>query len=297
MRWANRLAALAANRRVAGRSGTAPGGERGLLYIATGPAYVAEAIVSARSVKTVWPDIPIALFADAPPAADCFDEVELVQGFGDIRDKARFIPASPFERTVFLDTDTYCCAAFPEMFDLLDRFDLAAAYADGRFTTQRDPATGVRSAVKPDGIPDSFPELNAGVIAFRRSAAVDQVFRRWFAHETALRDGPLAVPRDQPPLRAALYESRLQIGILPSEYNFRLGCPGFACTTIKIIHGRWAYAPIADTPLATFQALDRTFNRNAGPRVFVPRLGMIYGHGPFAHAPADPERRVTLVAS
>jgi hypothetical protein len=42
------------------------------------------------------------------------------------------------------------------------------------------------------------------------------------------------------------------------------------------------------------RALDRTFNVNHGPRAFVPALGMIYGHGPLAHSPANPDRVVTL---
>jgi len=45
---------------------------------------------------------------------------------------------SPFNRTVFLDTDTQVCSEFFELFDLLDRFDLAVAHAPWRI-----PATDV----------------------------------------------------------------------------------------------------------------------------------------------------------
>jgi hypothetical protein len=269
------------------------GFERGIFYIATGPSYVAEAVGSAQSVREVWPDIPLALVADAAPPAGYFDHFEVVEAERSSRDKPRLIGRSPFERTIFLDTDTYCCAPLPELFDQLDRFEFLAAFEDGRFSTQVDPATGEEQFVKSRGIPDSFPELNAGVMAFRRSPATTSLFERWIVeYDKMLKE--LSDHHDQPSLRSVLYRSKLRFGVLPSEYNFRLGCPGFARTQIKIIHGRWTYQAIAPTRRETLQALDRTFNTNHGPRVFVPALGIIWGHGPLAHSPADPERILTL---
>jgi hypothetical protein len=273
------------------------GFERGILYIASGPSYLAEAVGAARSVREVWPDIPLALVADEPPPAGCFDHVEIVAAERSSRDKPRLIGHSPFERTIFLDADTYCCAPFPELFEQLDRFELLAAFDDCRFSTQIDPATGEERFVKVPGIPDSFPEPNTGVMAFRRDAAVAVLFERWLAEYDGVLNGPLSDHHDQPSFRAAVYRSGVRFGVLPSEYNFRLGCPGAARTKIKIIHGRWAYEPIAPTRAATMQALDRTFNIHHGPRAFVPALGMVYGHGPLAHSPAHPERIVTLAAA
>jgi hypothetical protein len=267
--------------------------ERGILYIATGPSYLAEAVGSAQSVREVWPDIPLAIIADGAPPADCFDHVEIVEAERSSRDKPRLIGRSPFERTIYLDADTYCCAPLPELFDQLDRFEFLAAFDDCRFSTQVDPATGEERFVKVPGIPDSFPELNAGVMAFRRGPATASLFERWIVeYDYVLKE--LLDHHDQPSLRSAVYRSNLRFGVLPSEYNFRLGCPGFARTQIKIIHGRWTYQAIAPTRRETLQALDRTFNIHHGPRAFVPALGMIYGHGPLAHSPADPERIVTL---
>lgn len=269
--------------------------DRGILYIATGPSFVAEALQSARSIKAVWSDIPLALITDTPPEADCFAHVEIVPARRNSSDKPRYMANSPFERTVYLDADTYCCAPFPELFDLLDRFDIAAAYDDGRFTERTDPASGEQHFIKVPGIPDCFPELNSGVIAYRHWPAVDALLKRWAADYEEGRDGPLLDHRDQPSFRAALYNSQVRLGVLPAEYNFRLVCPGFARNAIKIIHGRWNYEPIRDNPTETLQALDRAFNATHGPRVFVPALGMIYGHGPYAHVPQEPERVVKLI--
>jgi hypothetical protein len=41
--------------------------ERGILYIATGPSFLIEAVGSAQSVRAAWPDISLALIADAAP--------------------------------------------------------------------------------------------------------------------------------------------------------------------------------------------------------------------------------------
>jgi hypothetical protein len=269
--------------------------ERGILYVATGSTYLAEAVGSAESVRKVWPDIALALVTDTPPPPGCFEHVEIVEAERSSRDKPRLMGRSPFEQTIFLDADTYCCAPFPELFDQLDRFDLLAAFDDCRFTTQVDPDTGRENFVKVPGIPDSFPELNTGVMAFRRSAGVLALLERWLIEYDKVLNGPLADHHDQPAFRAGIYRSKVRFGTLPSEYNFRLNCPGAARTQIKIIHGRWTYPPIAATRLETLQALDRAFNANYGPRAFVPLLGMIYGHGPLAHLPADPDRVVTLI--
>jgi len=269
------------------------GFERGILYIATGPSFVAEAVGSAESVRAVWPDMPLALITDTPPPGGCFDHVEIVAAERNSRDKPCLMGRSPFERTIFLDADTYCCAPFPELFDQLDRFELLAAHEDGRFSTKFDPDTGEEYFVKVPGIPESFPELNTGVMAFRRTPATVALFDNWIVeYDKALSE--LSDHHDQPSFRAAIYRSEVLFAVLPSEYNFRLGCPGKARTQIKVIHGRWTYDPIAPTRAETMRALDRTFNVNHGPRAFVPALGMIYGHGPLAHSPANPDRVVTL---
>jgi hypothetical protein len=271
------------------------GFERGILYIATGPSFLTEAIGAAQSVRAAWPDIPLALITDAAPPPGCFDHVEIVEAERNSRDKPRLIGRSPFERTIFLDADTYCCAPFPELFDQLDRFELLAAHEDGRFSTKFNPDTGEEYFVKVPGIPDSFPELNTGVMAFRRSPATMALFDNWIVeYDKSLNE--LSDHHDQPSFRAAIYRSEVLLAVLPSEYNFRLSCPGSARAQIKIIHGRWTYEPIAPTRAATLKALDRTFNDSIGPRAFVPLLGVVHGHGPLAHSPADPDRLLTLGA-
>lgn len=271
--------------------------ERGILYIATGVSFIDEAVLSAESVKAAWPSIPLALITDSPPAKHCFDHIITVPAEQSSRDKPRYMALSPFERTLFLDADTYCCAEFSEIFDLLNRHELVAAYEDCRFTERLDLTSGAVSFVKAPNVPDALPELNTGVIAFRRTPAVLALLQQWLVEYDRGLATELLDYHDQPSFRSVVYRSNLRVGILPSEYNFRLSCPGFARTQIKLVHGRWTYEAIADTRGETMQKVAQALNSSNGPRVFVPFLGMIHGHGPHAHAPAEPERRLTLVAT
>jgi hypothetical protein len=265
---------------------------RGILYLASGARFRAEAVLSARSVKAAWPDVPIAIITDDRVEADCFDRVEIVPAENDNLIKVRYLAQSPFDRTILLDADTYCLHPFPEVFDLLDRFDLAAAHEAGRFATRW--ADGREVFIRAPDVPECLPELNSGVVAFRRQANVLALFERWLVLAEQARAAPVPHTQDQPAFRRALYESDVRVAVLPPEYNFRFICPGFARGLIKLIHGRWTYGPIGDSREEEIATLARTFNANLGPRVFVHAFGMICGHGPFAIAYDDPERTCEL---
>src|SRR5262245_17176068 len=103
---------------------------RGIIYSATGERFVAEAVNSARSSLRFNP-VPHLIFCDAVPAQK-IEGVKFVpsEPCGDpFRDKIHSIRRLPFDQTIFLDTDTYVTANIDELFDLLNRFDVAAAHA------------------------------------------------------------------------------------------------------------------------------------------------------------------------
>ena len=64
-------------------------------------------------------------------------------------------------------------------------------------------------------MPNAFPQINGGVLAYRRNDRVDAFFARV---ERELAADP-ALDRDQPVLRELLYGSDLRLAILPPEYN------------------------------------------------------------------------------
>ncbi len=106
---------------------------RGVVYVATGEKFVTEALISVRSVKKQMPGLPIALFTDLqdlvghPPEG--VDAVfHLTQVTNSCLDKMYPLVDSPYDRTLFLDTDTYLCDRVDELFDVLDHYDIAAAH-------------------------------------------------------------------------------------------------------------------------------------------------------------------------
>ena len=217
--------------------------DRGVIYIATGPAHVAEALTSAASVKRHMPDLPITLFSDrgcADPNIDRVIRIEPDPSRPSSATKHTHIGASPYRESLYLDSDTYMCGKLDDLFTLLETFDLAAAHAP------------MRAMHEIDAVPDCFPEFNCGVILFRRSAAVDALFSQWAdafarnldllqrdqirwlhpAHERAHALG------DQGAFREALYRSPVRFATLPPEYNCRFSVPGFVDGPVKILHGR-----------------------------------------------------------
>ena len=129
---------------------------RGILYVASGEKFQNEAIISARSIKAVWPNVPLAIITDHPIDVDIFDVVQIGSMQGNNIDKVRHISLSPFQRTILLDTDTYCLHPFPEIFDLLDHFQIAAPMDNGRFSERWDPSAKTHVFIHPDGLPDVF---------------------------------------------------------------------------------------------------------------------------------------------
>ncbi|MCB1089149.1 MAG: hypothetical protein KDM63_19085, partial [Verrucomicrobiae bacterium] len=187
--------------------------ESGILYIALGGPYLEEARRSAESVKASNPGLPIALITDQPLAPDgTFDVVlqhEAYQPSGDERYLARdrgayfvkILPLlrSPFEKTVFLDTDTWVAGSLAPVFDLIDRFEVLVTPChithDYAFEIKEEP---FRS------IPEAFGYFNTGFFAFRKSEGAEALIREW--QRLYLTEVSKFTVNDQPALRLALFQ-------------------------------------------------------------------------------------------
>jgi hypothetical protein len=117
--------------------------QKGILYVATGARYVEEARSSARSVRACNPGLPICLVTDQSiePDAD-FDIVRDVHetpsgtaagpenylALDRVAYYRKILPlvGSPFEKTLFLDTDTWVGDSLEDLFTLLDSFVLSS---------------------------------------------------------------------------------------------------------------------------------------------------------------------------
>lgn len=225
----------------------------GFVYVATGAAYVAEACASARSLRTRMPQARVALITDLPPPDDRLFTQILVRTDVCHRPIDKLLCwEAPFERCVFLDSDTHVSGDLSDLFSLLDTFDLAVAPETLR---------GLHYTLP--GVPGAFSEFNTGVIAFRRNAAVADFFRSWRTdYETLLADRDFV--SDQPSFRWSAFRSTLRIAPLPSEFHFIALTPNYAMWQVRLVHGR-------KNPAALAEAM----NRRLGARAYVPGLGAI----------------------
>lgn len=189
---------------------------------------------SVESVKRHMPDIPITLFTDYKGIESILNddtimnnisvtEIELPRlGFAD---KITSMIHTPYEYTLYVDTDTYFCDSILEVFPMLDRFNLAAC------------ATPLRAG-KYKNVPECFQMLNAGIIFFKKTLDVSSFLVDWFTSYTSelLIDSKCT---DQIVMRKMLYDSGLKFVILPPEYNYRFPFKYTAHGKVKILHGRY----------------------------------------------------------
>jgi hypothetical protein len=188
---------------------------KGILYITAGTEFTKAALRSARTVREVMPELPIHLFHDGDSSA-LLNEAASISFFTSAvienphrRSKIDYLPLSPFEQTLYLDSDTELAAPIDDVFELLNRFDVALAHAHRRNTKQTEAVWNVE-------IPQAFPQFNGGVIAYRKTDAVLQFLNDW-------RDAfhQANIKKDQVTLRELLWSGDLRIATLPPEYNIR----------------------------------------------------------------------------
>lgn len=186
---------------------------RGVVYVAFGDKYVAEAVHSAHSLRQHSPGIPTLLFTDRAPAGAPFDEVRIAQ-IDHIRAKVDLLPESPFDETLYLDSDTRVVRDISDIFDVLARFDVAMTYDFGRKRL-----TMASRVPEYAAIPYAFGEFNGGVVLFRRSDAALRFLRRWQELFHQYKDKTSGW--DQATLRVAAWQSDARIMVLPPEFNIR----------------------------------------------------------------------------
>jgi hypothetical protein len=232
--------------------------EAGLLYIATGQRFLAEAEMSARSAKLAMPDIPIVLASDCKSDSAHFDmQIKIENPAYSFIDKILALKKTPFDKTIYLDADTFVLSDVTDLFNLLNRFDLAAAFEPGRFLDQIG------------GIPACFSELNTGVILYKSVDAVFQTIDEWYKLYAEEIEGMRAIGKkawhDQYSFTKAIFERNISFYVLPPEYNARILLPMQASGEVKIVHSRLKNPPSYATQLYCLnagKASVRLFNPN-----------------------------------
>lgn len=130
--------------------------------------------------------------------------------------KPRYISESPFDRTLFLDTDTVIARDVRPIFGLLDWYDMAIRFQGPQLNA--------------DGGLKFHSQCNSGVVLFRKSEAVNRMFEAWrklYLEQREksgpnTRDGDPRGVHNQRSLSIALAKSAIRVAHLESHLNFTL---------------------------------------------------------------------------
>lgn len=225
-----------------------------VVYVVVGEKYRKEAELSLQSLKQ-HNAVTVCLVTDKRPESKLWDEVIVLENPSfSIRDKLQ-MQLCEAEKCIFIDSDTYLADNILDIFDLLDRFEIVA---------RQD---GVRRFYKLENVPDSFPELNTGVLAFRKNERVKDFFNLW-EHYFNLYEPEMGREMDQRSFRKAAFESDIQLFVLPMEYNLMNITMGPASVKVKVLHGR---------PFEQLVEMEKEINQKTMiDRVFIPEVGVIY---------------------
>jgi hypothetical protein len=178
----------------------------GVIFATTGKNYTELAARAAQSVKDNCPGLEVDLFTDQPADMPVFDRIHQLDDPWR-RSKIDAMMLSRFDKTLYLDADLFVIADIRDVFEVLDRFDIAMVHDPIR--------NGERCNVFwRKQLPNGFPQFNSGVVAYRRSPEVIDLIKNWSA---VVRENDF--DRDQPVLRELVWDSDLRVATLPTEYN------------------------------------------------------------------------------
>lgn len=188
----------------------------GFIYIASNNVggikendYISEAIFSAKSLKKYNPKVNITLITDKKIDNKIFDNI-IIEKLS-LRCKQYFLfDKTPYEKNIYIDTDTKINDNIMHLFDLMEKFDVIAVndYARKRILPIPEYME----------IPEGFSEVNGGVFGFKKNDKVKKMFDLWVKYYNKYIK---VLPWDQPSFRIALWKSDVNLYLLPLEYNRR----------------------------------------------------------------------------
>lgn len=228
---------------------------RGVLYIAFGERYIEELRVSVKSLRTVSPQLGIAVVTDHLIADLENVQFILQPPIRSLESKPAYMICAPFAQTMYLDTDTYIARDIEPLFGLLDFYDFLAQWGGARFGSN-------------DGL-DCHARIHSGMMIFKRTINLIPVFENWLSlyKDEKLKTGDLNLA-DERSLTECLARSQLRLGVLPPYAQIGLNAPWVFFAPPMVLHGR----------PRSFEALSRHINQgwnpatDWAPRIWLPNL-------------------------
>ena len=271
---------------------------RGFITILTGMYAFQDCIHFLAAIRKLYCDPIVVLIDQVPivfqPLLKAFGKVHLLPAPADPNPvlasrwaKVSLYDLSPFDQTIYLDSDICLLERIDELFDQLDEYDLMMAkdvqssIAEARNLVRK--GYDILPTLQALGFPvdETTVQYNSGVLAFRRNDQVSQFFhdyRQYFEivvqhpDELKLKDQgafAAAIATHSPP-STALTPS-LKTHILPPTYNFmdkwKRSYGLEDGTPIKVLHATYPYRPQYAKD-HTRTVYTRLFDRLA--RLFIP---------------------------
>ena len=234
----------------------------GVFYIAFGETYRNEARRSIASLRRTSPGLAAAVVTDTEwdcePRPDLFILRPSVQGFAS---KPAYIRETPFDATLFVDTDTVFARDAKSIFGLLRHYDIGATFEGPQLN-------------EPDGL-ELHTQCSSGVILYLKTQQVWNVFDKWQERHRAAscgQEGALTNDRrglnDQRYLAIAIARSRVRPVHLTSYLQFVLFTVTTAYSPPIIYHGRGPELELLDS----FISSKWTSTEDCHPRLWLPNL-------------------------
>ena len=144
----------------------------GVIYLVSGPrSYLGELRTSVLSLRRHEPDLPVTVFSSSGIRKDLrVDHVPYDNELHPLQQKVDILAKSPYERTLFLDTDTTVLAPIRPVFEYLDRDGFAVAHASLADYSVRPPR--LSAMVDPT-------QYNTGVLCFDQSPGTRRFLECW----------------------------------------------------------------------------------------------------------------------
>jgi hypothetical protein len=236
---------------------------RGIVYMAIGKEFVEEAIFSAKSFRKHM-NWPITIFTNIPETAaegKIFDEIITIHQTGrrPHRDKLVSMLQSPYDETLFLDTDVYIGASLDDCWEILKYFDMAVS-GDRRYKDFIPSGTEV---------PQSFKEVNLGVVFLKKSEKTIETLKatlKVYDELSAKHPNNRIYSCDQPAFRIASFYSGISIAPLAEEDNCRFATYGKLNGNVRVLHGRFNNKNRTEKNM---ELLLKKLNHSAAPRTIV----------------------------
>lgn len=234
----------------------------GYLYIATGNRkYLVEAFKSAESLRKVESEAKIALIADSQiikneeALTSMFDDIIIEEPIkyseNDWKNglcyKVKQMYLSPYDKTIFVDTDTYFTDTFKEIFRILNYYDLCIAHAPNDMDGIYDGDISI----------NGYQGYNSGIVCFRKNQNISELFDTWV--DKILNRN---YKTDQGALMEALLFSNCKIYVLRNNYNCRSIFLNKIIGKVVLIHGRHK----------NIEKIAKRINYSHGDRVWLPHL-------------------------